>query len=339
MLQFWHPILRSRDLPSNRPVGFRLAGRAFALFRPGPGQVAAVKDDCPHRHMRLSLGKVANGRLVCPYHGWSFDSEGQGQSPGTPRLHACTESFACREEHGVVWIKERGPDTPLPEIDQAGYVPVGVTIHRIRAPLPLVMDNFSEVEHTVAMHPAFGFDPERGHEATVTFEPSAEAVRVCNAGPAKPLPWLTRLALLFRRRFLFHSDYTLRYDPPRAIVEHYWTDPAGGVGGMARYRLHHFFVPEDEGTTRLVTFGAARSRWPLPGGGVPLMGWYMLRAMTVTINEDLWLLENLADQTPDLEGAKLGRFDRVLGLNRERLRRLYYGRPAERDGQADSAIC
>jgi hypothetical protein len=43
---------------------------------------------------------------------------------------------------------------PVPEVDQTGYIPVGVTIHRSRAPMPLVMDNFSEVEHTVAMHPA-----------------------------------------------------------------------------------------------------------------------------------------------------------------------------------------
>ena len=329
MLQYWHPVRRSRDLPQNRPVGFRLAGRSLALFRLRAGQVAAVEDSCPHRHMRLSLGKIVNGRLVCPYHGWSFDGAGEGQSPGTPKMHASAESFSCREEHGVVWVKECGPDTPLPEIDNADFVPVGVTIHRIGAPMPLVMDIFSEVEHTVAMHPAFGFDPERGNEATVTFEPSAEAVRVCNSGPAKAPPLLSRIVLLFRRRFLFHSDYTLRYDPPRSIVEHYWTDPVGGLGGMARYRLHHFFVPEDERTTRLVTVGAARLRWPLPGGGVRLMGWYMLRAMTETINEDRWLLENLADKSTDLADTKLCRFDRMLGLNRERLKHVYYGNPSE----------
>jgi phenylpropionate dioxygenase-like ring-hydroxylating dioxygenase large terminal subunit len=328
MLQFWHPIIRSCDLRRKRPVGIRLNGCSIALFRPGPGEVAAVQDACPHRNMRLSLGKVSSGRLVCPYHGWSFDGDGRGQSPGTPKLHACTKRYDCSEKYGVIWVKEPGREMPVPEVDQIGYVPVGVTIHRIRAPMPLVMDNFSEVEHTVAMHPAFGFDPKRGHEATVTFEPSAEAVRVCNAGPAKAPHLLTQLLLWFRRRFLFHSDYTLRYDPPRAIVDHYWTDPGGGSGGMARYRLHHFFVPEDECTTRLVTFGAAYSRWPLPlpGRGVPLMAWYMLKAMAATIDEDKWLLENLADHTTDLEGTKLGRFDRVLGLNRDRLKRLYYDR-------------
>jgi phenylpropionate dioxygenase-like ring-hydroxylating dioxygenase large terminal subunit len=325
MLQFWHPILGSRDLPRIRPVGVRLAGRPLAIFRPGPGRVAALGDACPHRRMRLSLGKVQGDRLACIYHGWTFDGDGQGESPGSPKLRAYAESFDCREAHGVVWVKARGADAPLPDVDHTGFVPVGNTIHRIHAPLQLVMDNFSEVEHTISMHPAFGLDPTRGDETVVTFEPTDDAVRVHNVGPAKAPPVWTRLALLFRRRFLFHSDYTLRYDPPRAIVDHHWSDPAGGHGGMARYRLHHFFVPEDKGTTRLVTFGAAKSRWPLPDGGVPFMSWYMLRAMAATIDEDVWLLENLADQTADLEGMKLGRFDRVLGLNRERLQRIYFG--------------
>jgi len=328
MLDYWHPVLRSGELPRGRAVPVRLAGRAVALYRPGPGRVAALDDVCPHRRMRLSAGKVCGGRLACPYHGWTFDACGAGESPGTPKLFARAESFDCREAHGVVWVKARGPDRPLPAPDAGDFVPVGVVTHRVRAPLELALDNFSEVEHTLAMHPSFGIDPRRGGEAEIHVEPTETTVAVTNVGPAKPLRPLARLALLFRRRYLFHSDYTIHYDPPRVAVEHRWSDPAGGPGAMAKYRLLHFFVPEDAATTRIVTFGAAKSRWPLPGGGVGLMAWYMRREMAQTIDEDVWLLENLADQGADLEGMKLGRFDRVLGLNRERLRRVYYGEAA-----------
>ena len=94
---------------------------------------------------------------------------------------------------------------------------------------------------------------------------------------------------------------------------------------MVKYRLHHFFVPEDAHSTRIVTFGAAKSRWPLWRGGITTWGWILRREIAATIDEDVWLLENLADQTSDLDGMKLSRFDRALGLNRERLRRIYYG--------------
>jgi vanillate O-demethylase monooxygenase subunit len=41
---------------------------------------------------------------------------------------------------------------------------------------------------------------------------------------------------------------------------------------------------------------------------------------------DCKILDDLADKRPQLEGMKLGRFDRALGLNRERIERIYRGR-------------
>src|SRR3954468_10864542 len=112
ILDFWHPVMRSQDLPSAGAAGARIAGRSLALFRPGPGRVAAVEDLCPHRRMRLSLGRVRAGRLVCPYHGGRFTDAGQGESPNTPKVRACVDRFDCREAHGAVWVKAPGPDTP-----------------------------------------------------------------------------------------------------------------------------------------------------------------------------------------------------------------------------------
>src|SRR5262245_3297015 len=276
MLDYWHPVLRRKDLPRDKPVGVRLAGRSLAVFRSAPGQVGAVEDVCPHRRMRLSAGTVWSGRLVCAYHGWSFDCAGQGESPGTPKLHASVACFDCRESNGAVWVKAAGVDRPLPQIDVNGYLSVGIVVHRVQAPLELVIDNFSEIEHTVTMHPAFGIDPARTHEAEVRFEPTDRSVAVYNAGPAKRPPLVARLALLFRRRYVFHSDYTFTFDPPRSVVDHYWTDPARGGEAMIRYRLHHYFVPEDEHASRIVTFAAVRSRWPVgPGGGVRPLAWLM----------------------------------------------------------------
>ena len=175
------------------------------------------------------------------------------------------------------------------------------------------MDNFSEVEHTVAMHPAFGFDPARGGEAAVTFEPAEDAVTVHNAGPAKPPLPLAQLLLMFRRRFLFHSDYVLHYDPPRAVVEHHWcgpcrrprrrgTLPAAPLlrpGGRRDYAARDFWRSP-------VALAAAQGR--RAADGLVYAGGH-----GSTIDEDVRLLENLADQDPDIEGMKLGRFDRVLG--------------------------
>jgi phenylpropionate dioxygenase-like ring-hydroxylating dioxygenase large terminal subunit len=327
VLRFWHPVMLSRDLPRDKAAGAQVAERSLALFRSGPDRVGALGVVCPHRRMRLSLGTVQDGRLTCPYHGWSFDCDGNGESPGTPKLYACAEHYDCRDAHGVIWVKAPGPDRPLPDVSHPGFVLIKPVVHAVRAPLQLVIDNFSEIEHTSVRHPDFGLDPARVHEAVVTYEDTDDAVTATNVGPAKPPPFLTRRLLLFRRRFLFHSDYTFRFDPPRVAIDHYWTDPAkGGKVGLIKYRVHVFFVPVDQQNSQLVTFAAAHSRWPcLPRGGVPLMAWHLRQGVAQTVAEDVWLLENLADQTPEMEGMKLSRFDRILGMTREKLRRIYLG--------------
>ena len=106
-LDYWHPVLDRRRLPADRAVGVKVAGRSLALFRAG-GRPAAVDDQCAHRRMKLSLGTVCRERLVCPYHGWSFDRDGRGESPSAPRVQAGVTSYDCAESRGVVWVKSRG---------------------------------------------------------------------------------------------------------------------------------------------------------------------------------------------------------------------------------------
>src|SRR5947207_2168544 len=95
-LDHWHPVLASRSL-RRKPVGIQLANRLICLFRTSDGMAAAVDDVCPHRRLKLSYGTVVGDRIQCKYHGWTFDACGDGESPGTPRMHTCTEAFDVRE--------------------------------------------------------------------------------------------------------------------------------------------------------------------------------------------------------------------------------------------------
>jgi hypothetical protein len=54
----------------------------------------------------------------------------------------------------------------------------------------------------------------------------------------------------------------------------------------------------------------------------------MLRILDKEIRLDVNMLHNLADKNSALEGMRLSRFDRVLALNRERIQRIYRGKPA-----------
>src|SRR5882724_3825788 len=225
MLNYWHPVLESRALPPNRVVGIKVAGSSLAVFRTGDGQLGAVTDQCAHRRMKLSLGTVQHGRLICPYHGWSFDRDGNGESPSAPKVQACVKSYGCAEASGAIWIKAGANGEKPPTLTMDGWDFAGAEFNRVCAPLELVIDNFSEVEHTVTTHPDFGFDREQASTAVVELETAEDSITVRNHGPAKMPPLDTRLAVAIRRGDRFHSNYTFRFDPPRSSVTHLWTNP------------------------------------------------------------------------------------------------------------------
>jgi phenylpropionate dioxygenase-like ring-hydroxylating dioxygenase large terminal subunit len=327
-LRYWHPVLESARLPASRAVAVKIAGNSIALFRGSDAGPAAIEDKCAHRRMKLSLGQVQGGRLVCPYHGWSFQPDGAGESPSAPKMYACLTSFDCAEAHGVIWVKARGSDQPLPHLSDNGGAFVGAVFNKVQAPLELVIDNFSEVEHTVAMHPHFGFDPARAREAVAELESTDQTVTMRNRGPAKMPPLDTRVAAGIRRDDFFHSDYTFRFDPPRSSVTHLWIDAKNGRERRIRYHIFHYFVPEDASTTSIVSFGFLSLNWPLVRRFSRQLGVLFRRRIRQTVDEDAFLLENLADKSVGLEGMKLSRFDPILGLTRERLRRIYDGNSA-----------
>ncbi len=324
-IDHWHPVLLSRRL-RRQPVGVRLAGRPIVVFRT-PDGVGALNDVCPHRRMRLSAGRVIDDRLQCSYHGWTFAADGHGESPGTPKLHACAESFEAREAHGAVWVRARDAGTRFPAFDVDGYLPAALTEHRVKAPLELVLDNFCEIEHTPTTHGLFGYDLDRMHEVTVRYEATATTVRVSNAGPAKPAPWPLRLLLGIRRHDHFRDDWTTHFSPVYSVYDHWWADPVTGRENLVRWRLYLFFWPIDADETAITSFAYVKSRYPVgPAGGARLFRWLMRWKLDEEIRLDVRVLENLGSYDRSIEGLKLSRFDKPLGLNRERLERVYRGR-------------
>ncbi len=325
MLDHWQPVLLGRDLGA-KPVGVTVAGEPVAVFRTAAGGLGALADACPHRRLKLSVGTVVGERLRCQYHGWTFDTCGDGESPGSPKLHTCTTSYDVREEHGLVWLKARGAAAAFPDLAPAGFFPICTLHHVIPAPLELAVDNFTEIEHSGTVHTTFGYDLERMHEVKVRFESTEDSVRVVNVGPTKRLNPLFARLIGVRRGDLFHDDWTTYFSPLYTVYDHWWTSPDGSRESMVRWRLYLFFVPIDDATTRLISVTYAKSRYPGPAGGLRLFKWLMRREIDREVTADVNMLVHLADYDTGIAGLKLSRFDKVLGLTRERIGTIYRGR-------------
>ncbi len=126
----WYVAAKSRELGA-RPVGRKLFGVPMVLFRDAAGSARAIGAECPHRSADLSMGRVVDGHVQCPYHGWRFDGRGTcvlipSQSKGEPiPARAKVPSRPVVEVQGNVWIwyGDGPPTSPAPTFDFWGQHP------------------------------------------------------------------------------------------------------------------------------------------------------------------------------------------------------------------------
>lgn len=117
--RYWWPLATVEELEASQPLARSLHGVPLVLFRDAAGQPAVLPDRCPHRHAPLSCGRVRNGEVECPYHGWRFAADGRcttvpgmvhdaGRQPLVRTLATCVA-------HGLVWAcAEPDASTPAP---------------------------------------------------------------------------------------------------------------------------------------------------------------------------------------------------------------------------------
>ncbi len=130
----WYAIVDSREVRRGRVLGVRRLGADLAMWRDLQGRVHATADRCPHRGASLSLGRVRDGALECPFHGFRFDGAGRCVSApcngSEPPRHLDVQAQVVREAHDFVWLwwgapREQYPEIPwFPELD-AAYVHAG----------------------------------------------------------------------------------------------------------------------------------------------------------------------------------------------------------------------
>jgi phenylpropionate dioxygenase-like ring-hydroxylating dioxygenase large terminal subunit len=84
--RYWQPVALSDELTGPRPVkAVQLMGQHFVLFRDENGRLGMLDRDCPHRGADLAFGRLEDGGLRCPFHGWLFDVSGNCmQTPAEP---------------------------------------------------------------------------------------------------------------------------------------------------------------------------------------------------------------------------------------------------------------
>lgn len=326
LLAHWHPVCLDREL-GDAPRQVWLDGTPYAVFRTADGQIGAVPDACPHRGMRLSAGRVVDGRIECPYHGWSFAPGGQGRAPGTPQMRPHTTCLQALSRFGVIWMRGGQASGPFPAVGPLGFSPVAVTRHRAAAPLATTLDNFTEVEHTGVVHWMLGYPADALDQVQVEVSHTPDAVRVYNRGPQRRLPRVLNRLLGLGPTDDFVDDWTTRFSPVHTVFEQYWLAPGTHTRRGPVVRIGVIFTPVHDQVTDIYTL-VYTNVGSLGGFGRDAVLGLLLRSFAeIEVRLDAGLLSRMSDPTPQVRGRRLGRFDKMMRLHRQRIDRLYRARP------------
>jgi phthalate 4,5-dioxygenase oxygenase subunit len=123
--QYWQPAALVDEIDAERPLrALRLLGEDLVLFRDDAGRYGLIERACAHRGADLAYGRLEDGGLRCPFHGWLFGADGRClETPAEPegsRLceHVRHRAYPVVERSGILFAYlGAGAPPPFPAFD------------------------------------------------------------------------------------------------------------------------------------------------------------------------------------------------------------------------------
>lgn len=247
---------QSKNLLPGKPIGKKLLGTPLALFRDSSGKVQALLDRCPHRHIALSEGKVVNGQIECPYHGWKFNGQGYcTHVPGmesTPYKSPLVPAINAQESMGLIWIclesstEHTQPIPPSPTMDQVFSFVIPA---RLRTTLEDAAENLLDGFHTHFVHPGLVRHDSTRQRVQATVKPIENGIEAHYAGETLQSGIVSRFFEGDRTRSL--GRFRL---PGIAEIEYY------GRQGL-NLQITAYMTPEDDDYLNIQALVSTRKDW------------------------------------------------------------------------------
>ncbi len=99
----WIDACSVAEIPENRAKTVRCSGERVAIFKYG-GKLSAVSSVCQHQNGPLGEGRVIDGCITCPWHGYQYKPEtGASPAPFTEKV----PTFEVKIVDGRVWLNPK----------------------------------------------------------------------------------------------------------------------------------------------------------------------------------------------------------------------------------------
>lgn len=163
LINNWYIACLTRELGDDKPVTRTVYDKSYVLFRDKNKKPVCLLNRCLHRLTQMDTGRIIDGTLACPYHGWRYDNQGNvvevpSEGPDQKPKKMCSKPYPCVEQDGAIWIwvgdKEPTSETPpwrFPFANDPNWVSYFM-ITDFDNEVTNLCENFMDVPHTVYVH-------------------------------------------------------------------------------------------------------------------------------------------------------------------------------------------
>ena len=157
----WYWVEFSENLKKGKLHSKKWMGRQTVFWRDDSGKVCLAKAVCPHLGANLSPecgGRLKDGCLVCPFHGFTYNARGRCVNTPTGPLNTSVqlETYPTYETGGVIlayWHpKQRDPEWSIPELDDSDWSNFIYAAQEIRTHPQETSENGVDVTHLPYVH-------------------------------------------------------------------------------------------------------------------------------------------------------------------------------------------
>jgi phenylpropionate dioxygenase-like ring-hydroxylating dioxygenase large terminal subunit len=290
LINYWYAAALSKSLKPGNRLGVTIFETPLVLWRDQNRVVHALLDRCLHRNAPLSSGKVEKNCIVCPYHGWTYNQD--GQCVKIPSEGADCQNISKRQipkfntmESGEliwVWMGNGKPDKSpfeMPLMAQKGWRHYYMVTDFDNGVTNLV-ENFMDVPHTVFVHKGW-FRDERKIAIKATVSRTEDSVLVTYDQPNDSIgftSWLVNPKGLPMK----HTDNF--YMPNNTRVDYIFGEEARG------FIITSTCTPISPFKTRVFTLITYKFGWLTPVIK-PALNAYTRQV----INQDVWIMKLQGD--------------------------------------------
>jgi phenylpropionate dioxygenase-like ring-hydroxylating dioxygenase large terminal subunit len=254
-INFWYPIARAEEVLAEKPLRVELLGMSFVAFRDNDGEAHVLANTCVHRGGSLSAGRIKDGCVVCPYHGWEYSGDGKCRHVPSlvdqkPPARAKVDSYPVQEKYGIVFAflgdlpeAERPPLYDIEEFGTPGWK-TQLYVYDVACNYERSVENGLDPLHNEFVHPMQGapmLSPEQ-QSTPVPMEDIPWGSKFYMAYPTKKAPDTELSAIKTGKRIGAAGSW---FQGPNQLVT--WID----ISAENAFHQYGFEAPIDDSNTRI----------------------------------------------------------------------------------------